>query len=465
MSAPESHIEGEAIDAALENLEASNAPPTGRIASLLTALAGGSMFRKGVLSLVDQGVVSAVNFLTMVLVGRSVGQHVAGSSAEHQVGLYQLGFSIIVLATTAQNALISSPYAVFGLQLSRRRRAEYAGSTLVHQWIFSAFVAVVLALVGVAAVFGLGPADLKSIAWILALVLPFVLLREFVRRISFAHLQVATVLLLDIAVAVLQLGGLLALKLTGHLTAVSAFQTLGLSCAIAGGAVRIAMRRSFLPRRANVLTHLKMNWTFGRWACGAQMVSMGMSYALSWMLAFLVDTEATGRYAVCMSLVMIANPLLIGLNNFLSPQSIHAFNAGGIAALNRLLARTAVWVTAAVSILCLLLIFAGGAMLQLIYGHNLSGYGGIVSLLALNMLMYGLSMSAENGLVAINWPAAIFWGNVVGLIVTLTAGVFFIGAYGLIGAAVASLIGTVTGTSLKGFFYLRKYRQIAAGSI
>src|SRR5262249_16512355 len=43
-----------------------------RIAQFIADLAGGSLFRKGVLSLVDQGVVSAVNFLTMVLVGRTL---------------------------------------------------------------------------------------------------------------------------------------------------------------------------------------------------------------------------------------------------------------------------------------------------------------------------------------------------------------------------------------------------------
>ena len=44
----------------------------------------GTLFRKGTLSLIDQGVVSATNFLTMILLGRT---------ATQELGEYQLGFS------------------------------------------------------------------------------------------------------------------------------------------------------------------------------------------------------------------------------------------------------------------------------------------------------------------------------------------------------------------------------------
>ena len=89
----------------------------------------GTLFRKGTLSLIDQGVVSATNFLTMVLLGRT---------ATQELGEYQLGFSIVLLAMCVQNALISSPYTLFGNRMEGRQRAQYAGSTLLHQWGLSA---------------------------------------------------------------------------------------------------------------------------------------------------------------------------------------------------------------------------------------------------------------------------------------------------------------------------------------
>ncbi len=72
------------------------------------AVFSGALYRKGALSLVDQGVVSATNFLTMILLGRT---------ATQELGEYQLGFSIALLAMCVQNALITSPYTLFGNRL------------------------------------------------------------------------------------------------------------------------------------------------------------------------------------------------------------------------------------------------------------------------------------------------------------------------------------------------------------
>ena len=169
----------------------------------------GTLFRKGTLSLIDQGVVSATNFLTMVLLGRT---------ATQELGEYQLGFSIVLLAMCVQNALISSPYTLFGNRMEGRQRAQYAGSTLLHQWGLSALSTLVMVCVAIGTGMGWGLTDFDYVAWTLAAMLPFILVREFVRRVAFAHLQMVTVLGLDVAASAMQLGGLIALRSLGYLS-------------------------------------------------------------------------------------------------------------------------------------------------------------------------------------------------------------------------------------------------------
>src|SRR4051812_19517548 len=65
----------------------------------------GNIFRKGILSLFDQAVVSATSFLTMLLLGRAAGLDSATERA-HQLGLYQLGLTIVLLSICVQNSLI-----------------------------------------------------------------------------------------------------------------------------------------------------------------------------------------------------------------------------------------------------------------------------------------------------------------------------------------------------------------------
>src|SRR5438270_403396 len=90
---------------------------------------------------------------------------------------------------------------------------------------------------------------LAGVAWMLAAVMPFALLREFGRRFAFAHLHMAEALVLDGAVAALQLAGLAWLAATGALSAGTAFAAVGAACALTGAVWLYLARREFVVRR------------------------------------------------------------------------------------------------------------------------------------------------------------------------------------------------------------------------
>ena len=150
-------------------------PAVSWIDRLISALSGGGIFRKSVLALVDQGVVSAANFLTIVFLRRMASGPLV--NAEHELGLYQLGFSLVMLTTCVQNALIAMPYAVFGNRLQGIERKRYAGSTLFHQGLFSILIAALFLVVGLALTLGWTDANFSTVALILAATTPFILVR------------------------------------------------------------------------------------------------------------------------------------------------------------------------------------------------------------------------------------------------------------------------------------------------
>ena len=195
-----------------------------------------------------------------------------------------------------------------------------------------------------------------------------------------------TVLGLDVAASTMQLGGLIALRWLGYLSAESTFVVMGLACAVSGGTTFFLMRRRFAPNRGNAMADLRRNWSFGKWAFGSQLATLASGYGMPWMLAIFLGTAATGRYSACLSIVMIANPLLIGLNNFLSPQAIHAYHTHGLSGLRRFTWGISVWVTGTLTVLTVLLVFFGARLLTLLYGQKLVGNELPVALLALNTL-------------------------------------------------------------------------------
>src|ERR1700674_3835450 len=149
-----------------------------------------------VLALADQAVVSATSFVTTVLVGRY--------TDPSQLGAYAIAVSVLASLFTIQGSLITLPYSI------QRHRplgtpAEHAGSSLAQGGLLSAGATLLLALTALG-LFADGAApEVTAMAWALAAVMPFGLLREFGRRFAFTHLQMVQVLALDAVVGVIQL--------------------------------------------------------------------------------------------------------------------------------------------------------------------------------------------------------------------------------------------------------------------
>jgi O-antigen/teichoic acid export membrane protein len=427
--------------------DGSSVVPVSWTERLLAALSGGGTFRKSMLALTDQGIVSAVNFLTMVLLRRSVVG--STSTAQQELGIYQLGFSVVLLATCAQNELLATPYAVFGNRVSGNERKQYAGSTLLHQAVLSILLSGLLLFVGAGLTLGWGSEHFGNLQWILAIILPFILAREFVRRIAFAHLQMVAALLLDATVAVLQLGGLWALKLSGHMTAGMTFCATGVACALTAAVALYMMRGHFTFRGGKTWHDLRLNWSFGKWSFAAQAVHVAMSYGLSWMLAFLAGSNATGRFAACMSVVLITNPILIGLNNFMTPKAINVYHSLGINGLRQLTRRFTILMIVFVGSVAIVLALFGTRLVGLLYGDPLTGEQWVVPFLAIGVFVLAASLGAENGLTALCRPDRIFLANAIALPIMICCGAVLILRDGVSGAAFAALIGTLVATVLK----------------
>src|SRR5664280_807115 len=76
---------------------------TGRTLSRLGLdLSPEKALHQGIISLADQAVASATNFLTGIIIARAC--------SKEELGLYMLGFSLVVFVTDMQTSLIATPY-------------------------------------------------------------------------------------------------------------------------------------------------------------------------------------------------------------------------------------------------------------------------------------------------------------------------------------------------------------------
>src|SRR5262249_16001798 len=127
----------------------------------------------------------------------------------------------------------STPYVVYWSRIAQKRRATYAGSCLSHQIVLAALTSIALVSLAVVASRNIAPHELVSSAAVLVAFAPALLLKEYLRHLSFAHMRMAAALQLDITVALVQVVGVLLVAIAGMLSAASAYVMIGLACGVA----------------------------------------------------------------------------------------------------------------------------------------------------------------------------------------------------------------------------------------
>ena len=264
----------------------------GQVLSCETAL------HQNAVSLTDQGVASAANFLTGIIIARAC--------SKEGLGLYMLGFSLVLLVMDMQTSLIATPYMMYVPRLKDKARALYTGSALIHELAFC-----MIALLGVmcgafAIAKGFGPRALEPVLRTLVFVIALIMLREHARRISFARMKLKTALIFDTCIAVGQISALLVFARFGLLSVSRAFWVIGLVCGIAVVGWLWSDRGFYDPQIGESLADLKKNWLLGKWVFASGLVWTISMNLYPWLLATFHGVASTGVWAACLGVVSVA---------------------------------------------------------------------------------------------------------------------------------------------------------------
>jgi O-antigen/teichoic acid export membrane protein len=390
-----------------------------------------------VLAMVDQGLVSAARFVTNVIIGRACGKD--------ELGLYALGFSVLLLVVCAQESLITTPYTVLGGRLQGRCRAVQAAAALWQHGALALLCLLGGTVGGLAAI----AAGHQRIAWVVvavALGIAGTLMREFARRMALAQMRVGVAALIDAVFAVLMVGGLLAVARGGVLSAKTAYVVVGLSCAAVAVAWLARNREAFAWAPAEASGSMRESWRFGRWVFAGQIVLATSTAILPWLAAVTRGNSEAGALAACMQIVLLTNPLVIAAGNVLMPQAARAAIQGP-AAVRSILGRATLWLAAAMGLFGLVILLGGEQVMGLVYGRQFQGYGHALAVLALAALATAIALPADVGLQVLQRPGANLRANVAGLLATAAVAGLCAAPLGLMGIAYGWLAGCVVASA------------------
>jgi O-antigen/teichoic acid export membrane protein len=425
-------------------------PATAGARAWLMDLANGPLFRASSLSVLDQIVVSGTNFGTSVLIGRSTGAW--------ELGAFYLAMTIVLFSRGVQEQLVGAPYMIYCQRKSPAELKTFGGSALIHQLMLSV---VIVSVLGALSVTGLLPNQLQPVVYVLLGALPLLLIREFVREITFAHLRPLVALTLDSAIAFVQLSTLAVLASYEMLSVPLTFIVMG------GAAGSASLVWFFLkPQQlsgfwSEAWIDWWKNWTFSRWALASQLLGQTTSYIMPWALAAARDEAATGIFGACNTLVGLANMFVLGLSNFVSPRTAQAFARGGLPELKSVLRQTITLFILSLGLFAVASFLVGEWIATCLYGSSLVGSGPIIGVLALGVVANSVSMVCGNGLWAMERPAANFAADVCVMTTVVIGSLTLIPLWGPLGAAMAMLLAHLTAASVRGWTLLRVMREVA----
>jgi O-antigen/teichoic acid export membrane protein len=407
--------------------------------------------------LADQGVVSATNFLTGVIIARVC--------SKEELGLYMLGFSLILLTADLQTSLIATPYMVYAPRLKDDAHAMYTGSTLIHQLALCFLIVLALAGGEIATRHGVGPRGLGPVLWALVAVATLIMLRDYARRVFFACLKVRRALILDTCIAAGQIGGLLLLARFGLLSASRAYWVVGFACGIAVLGWLWSERSFYRLRISQSLADFKKNWAFGKWVFAGGLVWAISMNLYPWLLAVFHGTVSAGTWAACLGAVALGNPAVLGAQNFLGPKIAHVYAEEGARALRGFVLKASLAFALTMSLFGLGMMLVGGSLVALLYGDRYAGNGLVVTILAFNLAVSAVAFSFSRALYTVERADVELVVNLVGLFIMLSLGLWLVQSYGILGAALGLLAANTAATGVRVGAFLRLRARSSKGKV
>ena len=384
------------------------------------------------LTLTDQGLVSVASFVTNFLLIR----HFAADK-EHYA-YYTLAFNLLIWVAEFHATLVFTPHTILSPRRTGAALRRLHGSTLVHHFAVSLIATLAMAIAGFAM---LGrDQEMATVLFVLAGGAIAIGLRNYARPYSFTAREPMKAVVLDTAVCGLQIGGVILLAQLHWLSAASAVGVTAAAAALPAGVWLFVKRKAFSVSLPDALADLKTEWPHTRWVLFSGMVWNAGMQLYPWLIAVLVGKIEVAIWGACYQLAAVANPLLMGLQNFIGPRVAEAYTERDRLAFARFVYKVA-FATVAMMVgpAVVLSIFASKALTWLSHGEY-TGHRLAITLLCAAIVMQSLTFTLSRGLFALQRADLDMYCNFGPLLLLFTGGTWLTLHYGTTGAAGSLLI-------------------------
>ncbi len=390
---------------------------------------------RGLLTVLDQGLVSGSNFLAGVLFARWL--------APADYGAFAVAFSIFLFLGGFHNALILEPMSVLGAsRYGESRRPYLRAAVLLHVGI-SGLLAVML--MGSALLSRRVPALGASLT-ALALAMPFILLLWLLRRACYVFLGPAAALWGSVAYAAV-MG--VSMMVAPRDTPMTPLLLMGLASA-AGGLVlwrrwRLTAAETAGRPGPRVVDLLRRHWSYGKWVAAVTLLHWVANLAFPALIGWRLGLDAAGSFRASENLLLPMQHVLAAMTLLLLPWASAQAARRGTQYLKRFATKGLLVASVAGGLYALALLAAAEPLAGILYGNDsLYRVAELLPLMTAAMLVRGISdLAFATSVRAAGRPEVILWSTAAGATVSGALGIPLLTAWSLQGAAALFLLSQI----------------------
>jgi len=391
--------------------------------------------RRGGMAILDQALFSGSNFILNILLVRWL--------APADYGAFAVVFAIFLFLSGFYNALLLEPMSVLGPGRYPDQIDTYLAIQVRIHFALTIPLGIMAALVGLfLQASHIGDIRLAQALIGSGLALPFMLLLWLVRRMFYVLKRPADALLSSGLYGIFLFTGIWMVHRNGADSSLLAFGLMGAASLLSGlwvGGRFITQRRQNVPLAMSEI--LRAHWDFGKWLVATAILSLGATYAQTFLAAGMINLEAAGALRAMQNFMQPMERFVTAIALLGLPALAYDFGRGHLTSLRR----KGIFITVALTGMAVAYEIAiwllAGPLEQLVYGGRYAAYAGLIGLIGLVAVFTALSTGFSLILRAIQKPQIYLIIGIVTSVVGLSSALILTWKWGVAGAA-ASLVLT-----------------------
>lgn len=371
-------------------------------------------------SLASQGISSLGNFLTVIILAKSL--------TPNDFGLYMMLNTALMIIGGISTSLVKMPLKVLGAGITEKDASSYFSSQLSLQIIFVFFILLAgcifllakpLLSLGLAAAFFfyLMSADLQ----------------DFMRSANMTRFQWKKLFTADMLTHSCRITLILILIWMKNVSLIHVLLVTGITY-LAGFLISPLGGVHYQISLHNIANIWRINWKFGKWLLLETILYTVSTQIYIYFIALGVDIMTAGAFAAAQTLLNSFNVVQIGVMNYAIPVARKKLLETGYNAWRRSLMHVGIILFSVSLVFCTTISIFAQPLLSLLFKPIYGNFYYLVPILSIAIILVSINTVLSAAFRTAEFPEAGFWGKLVSAIVTISLGYPMIMKWGIVGA-------------------------------